>query len=63
MALEDQDEAVRRAAAVKRTLLWEHLREQVDDHQLRAVHHARAAGVEWAASTAEARPMRRCVSG
>lgn len=48
-ALRTLDEAVRRAAAIKRTLLWEYLRQQTDVHQLRAVDDARAEGAEWAA--------------
>jgi hypothetical protein len=39
---------VRRRAALTRTLLWEHLREQADLHQSRAVEAARGAGASWA---------------
>ncbi|WP_246212364.1 hypothetical protein [Streptomyces abyssomicinicus] len=39
---------VRRRAALTRVLLWEHLREQTDLHQMRAVTAARDAGATWA---------------
>ncbi|MFD8316274.1 hypothetical protein [Kitasatospora purpeofusca] len=42
-------DAVRQRAALARVQLWQHLREQLDRHQLAAVDDARAAGVEWAA--------------
>ncbi|MFF4924164.1 hypothetical protein ACFY4B_26580 [Kitasatospora sp. NPDC001261] len=38
----------RRKAAVIRVRLWQHLRENLDRHQLAAVDDARAAGAEWA---------------
>ncbi|WP_166026464.1 hypothetical protein [Streptomyces chilikensis] len=38
----------RRRAALIRVLLWEHLREQADLHQGRAVEAARTAGATWA---------------
>ncbi|MGA5819985.1 hypothetical protein ACPC54_19235 [Kitasatospora sp. NPDC094028] len=41
-------DAVRQRAALVRVRLWQHLREQLDRHQLAAVDDARAAGVEWA---------------
>ncbi|MEU4497005.1 hypothetical protein AB0F96_27075 [Streptomyces sp. NPDC023998] len=47
-ALDDESDEVRGAAAVKRALLWEYLREQADVHQLVAIDDARAANVEWA---------------
>jgi len=47
-ALDEESDEVRGAAAVKRALLWEYLREQADIHQLAAIDHARAANVEWA---------------
>lgn len=48
-ALRPLDEVARRAAAIKRILLWEYLRQQTDMHQLRAIDDARAEGAEWAA--------------
>ncbi|MGW1895393.1 hypothetical protein ACWCP6_34910 [Streptomyces sp. NPDC002004] len=48
-ALAGASEQVQRAAALKRVLLWEYLREQVDLHQARAVEAARSAKAEWAA--------------
>ncbi|MEU1409620.1 hypothetical protein ABZ471_46725 [Streptomyces sp. NPDC005728] len=42
-----KDEQARRAAALKRVLLWEYLREQADLHQARAVEDARAANAAW----------------
>lgn len=47
-ALSGQPFSVRGTAALKRTLLWQYLREQVDAHQLNAIDEARAARVEWA---------------
>ncbi|MEU1458019.1 hypothetical protein [Streptomyces avermitilis] len=47
-ALERADEGVRRAAALKRTLLCEYLREQAEVHQVKAIEAARTAGVQWA---------------
>lgn len=47
-ALAHQSDATRGAAAVKRAMLWEYLREQADARQLTAIDHARAAHVEWA---------------
>jgi hypothetical protein len=41
-------EASQRAAAIKRVLLWEYLREQTDLHQAKAIEDARAAKAEWA---------------
>lgn len=38
---------VRRSAALKRAALWQYLRDQIDEHQLRAVDDARTAGAEW----------------
>ncbi|NYV73397.1 hypothetical protein HW445_03490 [Streptomyces sp. UH6] len=38
----------RRRAALTQVLLWEHLREQADLHQMRAVTAARDAGATWA---------------
>lgn len=40
--------AARKEASLKRTLLWEYLKEQVDPHQERAVRDAVEAGAEWA---------------
>jgi hypothetical protein len=40
-------EAAQRSGAIKRVLLWEYLREQVDLHQAKAIEDARAAKVEW----------------
>ncbi|MFE7778515.1 hypothetical protein ACFU5O_32480 [Streptomyces sp. NPDC057445] len=45
--LDAAKEEARRAAALKRVLLWQYLREQIDRHQLQAVDHARSAGAEW----------------
>jgi hypothetical protein len=42
-----KDERVQRESAIKRVRLWEHLREQVDLHQSKAIEQARAAGVQW----------------
>lgn len=47
-ALGRTDEDARRAAALKRVLLWEYVREQAEIHQIKAIEAARAAGVEWA---------------
>jgi hypothetical protein len=47
-ALGRADEDARRAAALKRVLLWEYVREQAEIHQIKAIEAARAAGVEWA---------------
>ncbi|MFF2518857.1 hypothetical protein [Streptomyces sp. NPDC058086] len=47
-ALGRANEDARRAAALKRVLLWEYLREQAEVHQMKAIEAARAAGVEWA---------------
>ncbi|MFD5425590.1 hypothetical protein [Streptomyces sp. NPDC127084] len=41
-------DAVRRSAALTRVRLWQYLREQIDQHQLRAVDDARNARAEWA---------------
>lgn len=46
-ALKPLGEAARKEAAIKRTRLWEYLREQADIHQLRAIDDARAAKAQW----------------
>jgi hypothetical protein len=38
----------RRTSAIERVRLWEHVRQQTDIHQSRAVEDARAAKAEWA---------------
>ena len=44
-----KDVSAQREAAISRVKLWEYVREQTDIHQVQAIAHARASGVEWAA--------------
>jgi hypothetical protein len=46
-ALRRQPLHIQRAAALKRVILWEYLREQAEVHQLRAVQDARQAEAQW----------------